>query len=176
LNGWLFFACAAFMLAGPARGQQTCDTGQYPLSSPAQRYSDNKDGTVTDLQTQLMWARCSVGQDWLDGRCKGRAATHSWQTAQSAADEVNRKGVLFFNDWRMPLIRELATIAERQCRNPRINLEVFPDTPPALYWTASVRPAPNADAFAFALAFDADGLRYLEKQETLHVRLVRSAR
>jgi Protein of unknown function (DUF1566) len=164
------------MLGGPAVAQQVCDTRSYPLSTPTSRFSDNRDGTVTDVQTLLTWARCSSGQTWIDGRCSGYAASHSWQSAQAVADEVNRMGALFFNDWRMPLLRELATITERQCKDPRINLTVFPGTPSALYWTASLRPAPNSDEFAFALAFDADGIRYLDKQEALHVRLVRSAR
>jgi Protein of unknown function (DUF1566) len=90
--------------------------------------------------------------------------------------EINRLGNFFFNDWRLPQLRELATITERQCKNPRINLAVFPQTPPANYWTASSRPNQNPAGFAFALAFDVEGIRYADKQDALHVRLVRNAR
>jgi hypothetical protein len=167
---------AALLLGGHASAQQVCDTGHFPLSSPTARFDDNADGTVTDTTSKLMWVRCSDGQTWANGQCGGTAAKHTWQSAQLLAAQVNRTGEFFFNDWRVPQLRELATLTERQCKNPRINLAVFPQTPPASYWTASSRPNQNADGFAFALDFDVDGIRYADKQGAMHVRLVRNAR
>jgi hypothetical protein len=131
---------------------------------------------VTDRTSKLMWVRCSVGQTWENGQCAGVAGRYSWQSAQQNAMQINRDGKLFFNDWRLPHLRELALITERQCKSPRINLTVFPETPSAGYWTASSRSAEAADGFAFVLAFDTEGIRYADKQELLHVRLVRHAR
>jgi hypothetical protein len=172
--------CAlALLLGGHAAAQQVCDTRKFTLSAPAAQFEDNADGTVTDTASKLMWLRCSDGQQWADGGCTGQPASHSWQSAGQRAAEINRLGIFFFNDWRVPQLRELATITERQCKNPRINLAVFPQTPPAHYWTASARPnqnVPITDGFAFALAFDVEGMRYTDKQDALHVRLVRSAR
>ncbi|NCC23468.1 MAG: DUF1566 domain-containing protein, partial [Alphaproteobacteria bacterium] len=66
----------------PAFAEQTCDTGRYPLSSPTERFSDNGDGTVTDVVSQLMWMRCSVGQTWSGETCLGETAAYDWQAAQ----------------------------------------------------------------------------------------------
>jgi hypothetical protein len=170
---------AALLLGGHAAAQQVCNIQDFPLSSPTARFEDNADGTVTDTASKLMWLRCSDGQLWTNGNCAGLPAGHSWQSAGKRAAEVNRLGTFFFSDWRLPQLRELATITERQCKNPRVNLAVFPQTPPATYWTASSRPNQNPqtpDGFAFALAFDVEGMRYADKQDTFHVRLVRNAR
>jgi Protein of unknown function (DUF1566) len=165
----------AFLLSGELCAQQVCDSGSYPLSSPTTNFQDNADGTVTDTKSKLMWMRCSVGQTWANAHCSGAASKLDWASAQAHALQVNNQGSLFFNDWRLPLLRELATITERQCKNPRINLAVFPGTPMANFWTASSRAAPKPAAHAFALAFDTEGVHYADKQDLMHVRLVRSA-
>jgi hypothetical protein len=167
---------AVFSMLGPAvAAQQTCDTHNYPLSSPSSRFEDHGDGTVTDTLSKLMWMRCSAGQTWSGAACNGTVAGFSWQAANEAAKRVNQAGDFFYKDWRVPQIRELATLTERQCANPRINLALFPNTPAAFYWTASSRQAQGTDPAAFALSFGADGVRYEDKEDVNLVRLVRSA-
>jgi hypothetical protein len=163
------------VLSGPALAQQSCDTQSHPLSSPTARFADNADGTVTDTVSNLMWMRCSAGQAWTGQACTGTPSRLDWRSAQNLAGDVNQRGTLFFGDWRLPSLRELATIAERQCRNPRVNLTVFPGTPAANYWSASSRSGPRSEGFAFAISFGADGARFLDKDETGLVRLVRNA-
>jgi len=170
-----------------------CDTSLYPLSSPTSRFEDGRDGTVTDKQSKLMWMRCAVGQQWTQGACAGQSSVLSWAEAEQAAKAVNQKGQFFYSDWRLPQLPELASIAERQCKSPRINLEIFPNTVPDFFWSATSRPAGAASAppgstaaaatsdqtpehFAFALSFGPDGVTYVNKQEQHDVRLVRSAR
>lgn len=169
----------AFVFSGvaqvPAFAAQTCDTSVYPLSSPSERFTDHEDGTATDEAAQVMWMRCSVGQTWSEGTCNGEAATLDWQGAQAVADELNAGGSQFFNDWRLPTLRELAMIAERQCVSPRINLAVFPNTPPAFYWSASLRPGEGFDELAYALSFGPEGVQHLSKDTRHQVRLVRTA-
>ncbi len=154
---------------------QSCDVSLYPLSTPATRFTDNGDGTVTDQESKLMWMRCAVGQAWAKGTCSGGAAALTWQGALDAARAINKSGTLFFSDWRLPQLPELAGIAERQCKNPRINLAVFPATPPATFWTATSRPTGAVETFAFVLGFGADGIAYVSKEEMHHVRLARTA-
>lgn len=122
-----------------------------------------------------MWMRCSSGQQWARGRCAGSPTPSNWSAAQAAAEQVNRQGDFFFNDWRLPTVRELATIAERQCRDPRINLAVFPDTPASGYWTATPPPGASADAAALVLDFGAGGVQARAKGGAAHLRLVRTA-
>jgi Protein of unknown function (DUF1566) len=158
-----------------AFAEQTCDIRNYPLSSPSARFEDNGDGTVTDRQTRLMWMRCSIGQAWSSGTCAGQVAGQTLASAQDAAQQVNQRGTFFYADWRVPQIHELATITERQCENPRINLQLFPSTPAGFYWTATSRPDKTPQPSAFALSFGAGGVRYESKAEANHARLVRSA-
>jgi hypothetical protein len=153
---------------------QSCDVSIYPLSTPTTRFEDNGDGTVTDKESKLMWMRCAIGQTWSKGTCAGKAAALTWAAAVDAAQALNKRGNFFFSDWRLPQVPELAGIAERQCKNPRINLTVFPATPSDAFWTATSRPSAGVEASAFVLGFGADGVRYASKEETHDVRLVRS--
>ncbi len=168
---WL---CCPFARADDAPAQ-SCDVSVYPLSTPTSRFEDNGDGTVTDKASKLMWIRCALGQTWAHGTCSGAAAALTWQGALDAARAINKSGTLFFSDWRLPQLPELAGIAERQCKNPRINLAVFPATPPATFWTATSRPTGAVETFAFVLGFGADGIAYVSKEEMHHVRLARTA-
>jgi hypothetical protein len=154
---------------------QNCDVSLYPLSTPTQRFEDNGDGTVTDRRSNLMWMRCALGQNWDKGTCVGLPAELTWTAAIEAAQTINKRGSWFFGDWRLPQIPELAGIAERQCKNPRINLTVFPATPSAAFWTSTSRPSTAVETSAFVLGFGADGVRYASKLEKHDVRLVRTA-
>lgn len=157
----------------PAWAEQTCDK-TFPMSAPVERFVDNGDGTVFDLEPDLTWMRCSLGQVWNGTTCTGTSATYTWQSAQDAASKLNREGgYANRHDWRVPKIAELASIAERQCSNPRINLTLFPATPPVYFWTSTMRPgSPPDDPFAYAISFGSEGPRHAGKEEKFNVRLV----
>jgi len=158
-----------------AAAAQTCDTSLYPLSTPTVRFKDNGDGTVTDTQSRLMWLRCALGQRWSGKSCLGQPALLNWQEALERTASLNTGGQYFFTDWRLPQLPELASIAERQCQNPRINLTLFPGTLPAAYWSSTARPSRDFEASAYVLSFGPEGVQYDSKQEQHLVRLVRSA-
>ncbi len=163
------------MVSSVATAQQVCDTRDYPLSTPSARFEDNGDGTVTDKESKLMWLRCSIGQQWSGADCTGQWTRHDWASAQAAAAALNRSGKQFYNDWRLPSLREMATITERQCRNPRANLQVFPNTPAAPHWTSTPRPGTEAGTSAFTLSFGDEGIEYRSFDQSHAVRLVRPA-
>jgi hypothetical protein len=169
-------AVCLLLSLGSATAEQRCDVTEFPLSSPTDRFEDNDDGTVTDTASGLMWMRCSIGQSWQDGGCAGEPTTHDWASAQTVAKGINTDGSLFFSDWRVPTLRDLAMIIERQCQDPRINLSVFPGTPSALYWTATSRPGDDSTDTVYALSFGPDGVLRVPKDELHYVRLVRAAR
>jgi hypothetical protein len=152
--------------------QQACNGGASSL--PSARFHDNGDGTVTDVESKLMWMRCSSGQQRQEQRCVGTADLYGWADAQRHAEQVNRDGAAFFSDWRVPALRELATITDRGCDNPRTNLAVFPSTPAAPYWSSTARPGENAGERVLALSFGAEGVMLSRKDERFHVRLVRT--
>jgi Protein of unknown function (DUF1566) len=163
------------LVAATASAQQVCDTREHPLSTPSSRFEDNGDGTVTDKESKLMWLRCSIGQRWNGSDCTGQWARFDWTSAQAAATSMNRSGIQFFNDWRLPSLREMATIAERQCRNPRANLAIFPSTPAVPHWTSTPRPGAAATTSAFTLSFGDEGIEYQAFDQQHAVRLVRPA-
>ena len=160
-----------------AWAEQTCDIQSYPMSTPIERFKDNGDGTLTDIQSKLTWMRCSLGQVWTGSTCSGTPISYTWQSAQDAASKLDHDGGYANHlDWRVPHIPELATIAERQCTNPRINLTLFPFTPAVYYWTATTRRGPGMDSFAYVISFGADGAKFQSKEKSFNVRLVSSGR
>lgn len=156
-----------------AAAQQTCDAGLSTLQLT--RFRDNGDGTVTDVDSKLMWMRCSSGQSWVNDQCTGQATTYNWPDAVREANQISRSGDAFFNDWRVPALRDLATITDRGCENPRTNLLLFPDTPSSAFWTSTPRPGAKPEDMAFALSFGAEGVLAASKDERFYVRFVRSA-
>jgi hypothetical protein len=154
--------------------EQRCDTSRFPLSAPTERFTDNGDGTVTDTASGLMWMRCALGQAWTGETCAGTAETFAWPGLAGAATAINDGGEHFFSDWRVPGLRDLAMIAERECQDPRINLTVFPNTPPAFYWTGTER-KDDPDDRAYALSFGPEGVEPHAKDMAHLLRLVRTA-
>jgi hypothetical protein len=172
VSSWVLAASTAAPLAA---AQQLCDTRVHALSTPSDRFEDHGDGTVTDKESRLMWLRCAVGQQWNGATCAGQWTRHDWASAQAAVASVNRSGKYFFNDWRLPSLREMATITERQCRNPRINLTVFPNAPGVPHWTSTPRPGAASTASAFTLSFGDEGVVHEAFDRQHAVRLVRPA-
>lgn len=94
-------------------GQTQCYDNHKPIPQPATgepfygqdaqydgvsfRYQDNGNGTITDLNTGLMWQKTPD----FDNRM-------SWYDAQDYADDLELAG---YDDWRLPTIKELTSIA-----------------------------------------------------------------
>jgi hypothetical protein len=155
--------------------EQVCDTKDFPLSLPSERFVAQEDGAVSDTSTELMWQRCALGQKWTGSSCEGDPRSMTWSDAQRAAAAVNEDGTYFFNDWRVPSVRDLASIIERQCTQPRTNIEVFPATPADFFWTSTRRSGADADSGAYALSFGPEGVEHHSQGDKHHVRLVRPA-
>ena len=89
------------------------------------QWQDNGDGTVTDLLTGLMWKRDESGQLGLED-------------ALRYCDELRLGG---YDDWRMPNIRELATLIDLNYTDGVwFHKNLFPDTitkPLGFYWSSS---------------------------------------
>ncbi|MDX1812479.1 MAG: DUF1566 domain-containing protein, partial [Gammaproteobacteria bacterium] len=100
-----------------------CDStvpGHYP-----DRYIDNNDGTISDKMTGLMWSKCIMGMTWDGSRnlCiskfengqEKRAVKLNWQDSLKYVTLVNASNYLNYSDWRLPNIKELASILDVAC-------------------------------------------------------------
>ncbi|MGD8568464.1 MAG: DUF1566 domain-containing protein [Gammaproteobacteria bacterium] len=150
-----------------ALAQQCRD--DIPATSPTEQYRVTDDVMVTDLKHQRMWLRCSVGQQWEDGQCRGDPVTTSHDQALNLAKQHDDAG---YTDWRLPTIYELSTLAELRCHRPAINLDVFPDTPAADYWTSTL--FSNNANMAWLVHFQYGENHTAMKSSKAKVRLVRS--
>jgi hypothetical protein len=73
-------------------------------------FVDNGDGTITDNATGLMWAQDDSGE------------AIDWETALAYAEDATIGG---YDDWRLPNIKELQSIADYSGVFPAIDTSVF---------------------------------------------------
>jgi hypothetical protein len=117
-----------------------------PSPSPAGRFVDNGDETITDTQLGLMWEKktSAVGSGTSSTDIRDVDNTYTWEYAMNEwIDRLNGRLIAFANDgafarhsdWRLPTMQELQSIVEPQAPG-RIN-GTFGANVPASYWTAS---------------------------------------
>lgn len=144
----------------------SCKPESIPAATPTVDFIDNRDGTVTHKRTGLVWMRCSLGQNWEKESCAGVVKKYPWKKALQAAPGLNAAGGYASHaDWRLPNIKELDSIVETQCLWPSINIEVFPATPPARFWSSTLSIS-REFGYAWYVRFD-DG--YLDDGRTVAV-------
>lgn len=161
------------LVSGTTVQAQSCKPESIPASTPTTQFTVLGNGIVRDTKTGLMWQQCSLGQSFADTTCSGSASNYTWRQALQAADAFNQAGGFAgFTDWRIPNLKELASILERQCQYPSINLAIFPTTADySGYWSASV--VSPLQYGAMAVLFTRGQLYGVTGDDTYHVRLVR---
>lgn len=155
----------------------------------ADRYLDNHDGTITDVETNLQWLRFSLGQEWKNSDCVGEAKKYTWQKALDAAEKLNRQGGYAGHcDWRVPTKKELQTLiyssiglpktwnkTGNSCQGDYERLTIFqpafPNTPVFCFWSSSAYAYFGAEAWIVDFS-DGSVVAY-NKSGGFRVRLVR---
>lgn len=143
----LTFLLVTVLVSAPAAAQ-LCNPA-ISMTTPQPRFQVNADGTVDDHQTGVTWQRCPIGYEvdnagtetvYTDDRCIGSAQSEfGWQAMLLYAQELNATGGFAgAQNWRVPNVKELSSIVERQCSAPAINAAVFPDTPAAEFWSSTI--------------------------------------
>lgn len=153
-----------------------CKTSVIESTTNEAYFLDNKDGTVTDLRFGLQWSVCSFGQTYeaSDGSCKGEPnRVTSWEAAMATQDEVNRDKLAGKDDWRLPNIKELQSIVERQCRQPAIKLSIFKGTANGVYWSNTPDDSVNVDLKGRIVDFSDGGEILRATTTSMFVRHVR---
>lgn len=115
-------------------GSPVYEDPDIAATTPTSAFVDNGDGTVTHSRTGLTWKRCGEGQTWTGSTCSGTLHTLSWDQAMATAGS----SFAGHSDWRLPNVKELATLVEHRCWRPAINHEVFPGVPfNAYFWSST---------------------------------------
>ena len=161
---WLACAVATAWLALAGVAHATCP-------STAGRFVA-KGLEVTDSQTGLVWQRCSVGQSWNGSTCTGNASSYTYEGALAYAKIQNTTDSV--TGWRLPNVKELASLADKGCQNPAIDRTAFPATPSSWYWTSSTYAGNSQLAWAVDFLNGYFGYNY-GRGNYLRVRLVRAS-
>jgi hypothetical protein len=96
---------------------------------PAPSYTDNGNGTVTDIVTGLMWE-----QKTADGGSGDKERTYTWKDALAYCEDLILGN---FSDWRLPNPKELERIVDLEKSNPAADTTYFPNTKNGFYWTGT---------------------------------------
>lgn len=119
------------------------------------RFTDNKDGTITDNTTNLMWQK------------KGEAITRKWEEAKDYSKTIT---LAEHNDWRLPTIEELISIVNYRKYTPSIH-PIF-DCVSGCYWSDSTYASSNG--FAWYVNFAIGVVDRFSKFNDYYVRYVRT--
>lgn len=164
---------------------QSCFNAQVAPSTPSADFDIQDDGTAVHQPTGLQWMRCSLGQAWTGSGCSGSAQTLTqWRDALQLARAVNlgdadadgdgAPGYAGHADWRLPNLKELASLHEACRRNPAINEQVFPNAPTqGLHWTATTVHQNPVAAWYFDFGSGRAGFALKSDSLPRFVRLVR---
>lgn len=156
---------------------QPCKIGLITETTPSTQFTDNQDGTVTDLKTKLIWKKCAEGQRWeaSSNSClvgDGTVIQYNWREALELANTTNSSGGFAGSvNWRLPNIKELSSIIENACYGPAINLSVFPSTPAGIFWSATPYIGGNEYAWSVRFNYGQNSMNY--KYDYYFARLVR---
>jgi len=151
--------------------ERTCES--YTSDEwPDSRYTVDDvsgDNVVVDNKTGLMWKQCSQG---LTGAycMTGTVTKYTWQQALMLVDTQNTSGFAGYTDWRVPNKKELGTLVTRNCNNPSINENVFPNTLKHWYWSSTMVDDGKAWIVSFDYGYDFRNIL----EDDSRIRLVRS--
>jgi hypothetical protein len=137
---------------------------------PSPRFTDNRDGTVTDNLTGLMWLK--------DGGCLNK----KWDDALLSIADLNANPGLYncleysasYSDWRLPNIRELKSLVDYGTSDisAQLNDEGFLNIVSSRYWASTTYL--NKGSYRWAVNMKKGDMSYSGKKSKYRVLPVRS--
>lgn len=123
------------------------------------RFKVNNDGTVTDIETGLVWQHATAGKI---------------MTGERAINYCKGLSLGGHDDWRLPNINELQSIVDYTRHNPAINITAFPDTLSSPYWSSTT--VAHDTCLAWCVGFNYGNVVYGNKSLSYYVRAMRGVR
>jgi hypothetical protein len=141
---------------GSKRYHVRCVRGGISSTRPKPVFRDNGDGTISDLDTGLIWQQAEV------------SAAISWEAALNYAENLSLAG---YGDWRLPNIKELQSLNDETITNPSIDRNYFAGAAASRYWSSTTlaKQAPRA----WYGDFQSGIASYEDKTSSMRVRCVR---
>ncbi|MSQ83677.1 MAG: DUF1566 domain-containing protein [Myxococcales bacterium] len=124
-------------------------------AKPGRYVVDAKGETVLDTTTKLTWQRFVP------------SAAATWQGAKDACKALALAG----GGWRLPGVRELATLVDLGQLNPAIDKTAFPNTPAESFWSATAYS--GSSSYAWNVYFNGGYSNSHGVTNTYRVRCVR---
>jgi hypothetical protein len=161
------FTALAALLLGLGGGLTALELSAAPpvaprISSAANRFTDNDNGTITDRRTGLIWlknANCAETVGGVD-KSDGVLALANARTWTAALDN----GYCGLSDgstasqWRLPKRKELRSLIDYRAKNPALPLgHPFTDVQSNYYWSSTAFSSSTRGAWGVNLA---NGIRY----------------
>jgi uncharacterized protein DUF1566/carboxypeptidase family protein/Big-like domain-containing protein len=159
-------ACSTITVGDPLYGQD----GHDEVASRQHHYTDNSDGTVTDDVTGLMWQQTSSAP-WMNWY-EATGTAHATDNPGGATDYCGDLPDGGYDDWRLPTLHELVTLADLSKTNPSIDQTAFPAIPGGSFWSSSSY-ASNSN-YAWYVDFYGGSSYYHDKTSPSYARCVRS--
>ena len=154
---------------GQTTSYRTGDDGYfekgYPRDPP--RFKDNGGGTITDMASGLMW----VKEPGAIGGNFGSAGSPAKMTWNNAIDECPALTYAGHSDWRLPNIKELASIIDHGKSSPSIDTVFFPSTQTTKYWSSTT--LNSFSGVKWYVAFDEGEISVYTSDEPWYLRPVR---
>ena len=105
---------------------------------PDTRFIDNKDGTVTDNLTKLVWLKNANFFGMLDWKSAAIAVKGLKEGDRGLDSDFILSDSSSAGDWRLPTMKELCALIDFSRRDPALpNGHMFSNVPPGYHWSVT---------------------------------------
>ena len=123
--------------------QKPPEQAQSTPKESESNFIDNKDGTVTDIESGKTWELCNSGKQYSYGSCAGNSKTGGMEEAKQYCQNLKYAGL----KWRLPSKSELMTLLDINSKGTNIQEPFHGKTASDLYWTETYFDAQNESAW-----------------------------